>query len=107
MDLDVSPIIPDEPRVRKEPYNLALSKLIRANDHKIIGSFVKYEGSVIRIELTIQSDKDIVDTLQSMKDLEIKEPTITRDKLAKDAEDFIDILRSTRTRYMGDNALRD
>ena len=73
MDLDVVPIIPDEPMIRKEPYSLALTKLLRANDHKIIGSYVKYEGSIIRIEIDLQSDREIVDKLQDMKDLEIKE----------------------------------
>ena len=70
MDLDIVPIIPDEPSIRREPYNLALTKLIRDNEHKIFSSSVKYQGSTIRIELVLKSDGELVDTLQTMRSLD-------------------------------------
>ena len=73
MELDISPIIPDHSDKIREPYNQALTKLLRANDHKIISSYVKYTGSTITIELNLKSDPELVDILQSYKDLKIKD----------------------------------
>lgn len=73
MILDISPIIPDLPDKIREPYTQALTKLLRANDHKIISFYVKYSGSTIGIELSLKSDPELVENLQSIKDLKIKE----------------------------------
>ncbi|HLD91314.1 MAG TPA: hypothetical protein VI911_09915 [Patescibacteria group bacterium] len=71
MDLDIVPIIPDLPYKIREPYNTALTKILRNNDHKILGSSVRYHGSSIRVEIDLKSDKEIVDKLHEIKDLEI------------------------------------
>lgn len=73
MDLDICPIIPDESNNRKEPYNQALTKLLRANDHKIIDSYVKFNGSSAYIEIVIKCDQELMDRFQEMKELKIKE----------------------------------
>ena len=73
MILDISPIIPDLPDKIREPYNLALTKFLRANDHKIISSYVKYYGSSVTIELSLKCDTEMNEILQSLKDLKIKE----------------------------------
>jgi hypothetical protein len=98
MDLDLSPVIPDELGVIRESYNLALTKLIRSNEHNIIRTSVNYHGSTIRIEVDIKSDQVIVDKLQSIKDLETKE-TISdsiHEHALKEAQSFIERIRNER-----------
>ena len=112
MDLDIVPIIPDEPKVRREPYNLALTKLIRDNEHKIISSYVRYQGSSIHIEIELKSDGEIVDILQSMSELKIKEDIKPPDdkgipgSVWEDAQRFVDYVRARseqEQRYDGDS----
>lgn len=107
--MDLVPIIPDEPSSRRETYNQALTKLLRANDHKIISSYVRYEGSSAHIEIDIQCDKDLSEKFLEIKDLEIKDYRYKKgtEKDSWDlAQDFIDHLRSNGNeplRYQGDN----
>jgi uncharacterized membrane-anchored protein YjiN (DUF445 family) len=107
--MDLVPIIPDEPKIRREPYNQALTKLLRANDHKIISSYVRFDGGGAHIEIDIQCDKELTEKLQAMKELEIKEDPIYKDikEVAWDsAEEFIEHLKSRGSnpmRYQGDN----
>jgi uncharacterized membrane-anchored protein YjiN (DUF445 family) len=99
--MDILPIIPDQPSIIKEPYSIALTKLLRANDHKIIGSYVRFQGNSIRVEIDLQSDKDMVEKLQTMKELEIKEEPLyqsIQEMAEQEGDAFITRLRNRTDR---------
>lgn len=104
--MDIVPIIPDvEPKVRREPYNLALSKIIRANDHKIISTSIKYIGSTVHIELNLQCDKELAEKLDNIKDTKTKEEQNISDILESSTK-FLERIRrqeGENLRYQGDN----
>lgn len=96
--LDIIPIIPDRPEKIKEPYSLALSKIIRNNEHKLLNSYVKYEGNTVRIELTLKNDSELSEQLQEI----IRQQYIQDQGISLEAMDFIEELRNRRESDLND-----
>jgi hypothetical protein len=69
--MDIFPIIPDEPVCIREPYNLALAKIIRDNEYNILDADIKAQGSSIKIELYLKHSVELFDKLQEIKTIDI------------------------------------
>lgn len=108
--MDLVPIIPDEPSIRREEYSVALTKLIRANDHKIIDTYLRFDANSVHIEIDLKNDKELSDQILAIQELKIKENNIRMngidDNTWRSAQEFIERMRERGNeplRYQGDD----
>ena len=68
--MDILPIISDNIQTEiKKDYKTELTKFIRYNSQAIHSTHIRHQGSIIFIELTLKSNRELSEKIQEIQDL--------------------------------------